>query len=340
MANATGSTIIITGGAGFIGSHLVEWHLKSGWHVYVVDDLSTGSLSNLEEITRGSPDLAKKLLFKESDAASKSCAEEILREVENRTLPPVRAVALLASPASPDHFVSRPLDCLRAGAQAVDVWLDVAVKSRAKVLFASTSEVYVDPEVHPQKETYLGNVNSLGVRGCYDEAKRYGEALCAAYHRQYGLDVRIARIFNTYGPRMPRDGRVMPKFVEAVLSNRPLVIHGTGEQTRSVCYIDDTIRGLTDILYYSGSMGAQGITAINVGSEEEITIMNLAKLGTKVVGSNHPEIEYREAREGDPKQRRPDLSRLKEIDESANNLSATIGISRTGAWAAKNGWGK
>ena len=221
-------TCVVTGGAGFLGSHLCEYLLERGDRVICIDNLDTGSLENIEHI--GQPEFT----FINQDLTEFVTVEE-----------PVDFVYHLASPASPIDYSRLPLHTLKVGSYGTHHMLGVAKRKRARFLLTSTSEVYGDPEVHPQPETYWGHVNPIGPRGVYDEAKRYAEALTMAYHRQQGVDTRIARIFNTYGPRMrPHDGRAVPTFLRQALQDKPLTVFGDGSQTRSFCYVDDMVRGL------------------------------------------------------------------------------------------------
>ena len=222
------STPVVTGGAGFLGSHLCEYLLEKGDRVICVDNLDTGSLENIEHIRDSA------FVFRNHDMIEYLAIDE-----------PVACVYHLASPASPIDYLRLPLHTLKVGSYGTHNALGLAKHKRARFLLASTSEVYGDPKMHPQPETYWGNVNPIGPRGVYDEAKRYAEALTMAYHRQQGVDTCIVRIFNTYGPRMrPNDGRAIPTFVRQALEGKPLTLFGDGSQTRSFCYVDDLIRGL------------------------------------------------------------------------------------------------
>ena len=253
------ATCLVTGGAGFLGSHLCDELLRRGHHVVCVDNLETGSLTNIEHIRVA--------------ASSSSC---MMRHRRSRTSSsaPIDFVYHLASPASPIDYLRLPLHTLKVGSHGTHHTLGLAKKHRARFLLASTSEVYGDPQVHPQKETYWGHVNPIGPRGVYDEAKRYAEALTMAYHRQQGVDTAIIRIFNTYGPRMrPHDGRAIPTFLRQALQNRPITVFGDGSQTRSFCYVDDLIRGMI-ALAESGQAGP-----INVGNPNEFTLLRARRDG-------------------------------------------------------------
>ena len=251
------ATCLVTGGAGFLGSHLCDELLRRGHHVVCVDNLETGSLTNIEHIR------VPEFEFLQVDIVQPYFVE---RHVD--------VVYHLASPASPIDYLRLPLHTLKVGSHGTHHTLGLAKKHRARFLLASTSEVYGDPQVHPQKETYWGHVNPIGPRGVYDEAKRYAEALTMAYHRQQGVDTAIVRIFNTYGPRMrPHDGRAIPTFMRQALQDRPITVFGDGSQTRSFCYVDDLVRG---IIALSESGQHQ---PINVGNPNEFTLLQLAQDG-------------------------------------------------------------
>ena len=251
------ATCLVTGGAGFLGSHLCDELLRRGHHVVCVDNLETGSLKNIEHIR------VPEFEFLQMDIVQPYFVE---RHVD--------VVYHLASPASPIDYLRLPLHTLKVGSHGTHHTLGLAKKHRARFLLASTSEVYGDPQVHPQKESYWGHVNPIGPRGVYDEAKRYAEALTMAYHRQQGVDTAIIRIFNTYGPRMrPHDGRAIPTFMRQALQNRPITVFGDGSQTRSFCYVDDLIRGMI-ALSESGQQGP-----INVGNPHEFTLLRACARG-------------------------------------------------------------
>jgi len=257
------STSVVTGGAGFLGSHLCEYLLEKGDRVICVDNLDTGSLENIEHIR----DTA--FVFRNHDMIEYLEIEE-----------PVTCVYHLASPASPIDYLRLPLHTLKVGSYGTHNALGLAKHKRARFLLASTSEVYGDPKIHPQPETYWGNVNPIGPRGVYDEAKRYAEALTMAYHRQQGVDTCIVRIFNTYGPRMrPNDGRAIPTFVRQALEGKPLTLFGDGSQTRSFCYVDDLIRGLHML------MSSHEHLPVNIGNPRELSLLELAETILMVTGS-------------------------------------------------------
>jgi dTDP-glucose 4,6-dehydratase len=285
------STAVVTGGAGFLGSHLCDHLLAQGHRVVCVDNLDTGSLQNIEHIKNGS-DFA----FINHDLTEPFFIEE-----------PVEAVFHLASPASPIDYLRLPLHTLKVGSYGTHHMLGLAKFKRARFLLASTSEVYGDPQVHPQPETYWGHVNPIGPRGVYDEAKRYAEALTMAYHRQQGVDTCIARIFNTYGPRMrPHDGRAIPTFMRQALENKPLTVFGDGSQTRSFCYVDDLIRGL-----YLLATSEEHLP-VNIGNPREMSLLELAEAVLRVTGSRS-EIVFEALPVDDPQVRQPDITRARQV---------------------------
>jgi dTDP-glucose 4,6-dehydratase len=284
------STAVVTGGAGFLGSHLCEYLLEHGHRVICVDNLDTGSLQNIEQIRDDG------FVFRNHDMI-----EHL--EIDG----PVDYVYHLASPASPIDYLRLPLHTLKVGSYGTHHMLGLAKLNRARFLIASTSEVYGDPQVHPQPETYWGNVNPIGPRGVYDEAKRYSEAMTMAYHRQQGVDTAIARIFNTYGPRMrPKDGRAVPTFVRQALEGKPLTVFGDGTQTRSFCYVDDLIRGLI-ALAESGEH-----LPVNLGNPNEFTMNELAETVLRVTGSKS-EIVHEALPVDDPQVRQPDITRARQL---------------------------
>jgi dTDP-glucose 4,6-dehydratase len=280
----------VTGGAGFLGSHLCEALLAKGMRVICVDNLDTGNLQNIEHIRDD------EFVFLNQDVTHHI-------ELEGG----IDFVFHLASPASPIDYARLPLHTLRVGSYGTHNALGLAKFKRARFLLASTSEVYGDPLVHPQKESYWGNVNPIGPRGVYDEAKRYAEALTMAYHRQQGVDTSIVRIFNTYGPRMrPFDGRAVPTFVRQALADKPLTVFGDGSQTRSFCYVDDLVRGLI-LLAESGEH-----EPVNIGNPAEMTLLEMARTVVKVTGSSS-EIVFEALPVDDPQVRKPDITRAREL---------------------------
>jgi dTDP-glucose 4,6-dehydratase len=285
------STAVVSGGAGFLGSHLCDYLLEKGHRVICVDNLDTGSLQNIEHRDNG-----EDFLFVNHDVTEPFFIEER-----------VDFVFHLASPASPIDYLRLPLHTLKVGSYGTHNMLGLAKFKRARFLIASTSEVYGDPQVHPQPETYWGHVNPIGPRGVYDEAKRYAEALTMAYHRQQGVDTCIARIFNTYGPRMrPHDGRAIPTFVRQALENKPLTVFGDGSQTRSFCYVDDEIRGL----YLLATSGEH--LPVNIGNPHEMTLLELAEAVIRVTGSKS-EIVFEALPVDDPQVRQPDITRAQQV---------------------------
>jgi dTDP-glucose 4,6-dehydratase len=284
------TTAVVTGGAGFIGSHLCDYLLAQGYRVICVDNLETASLTNIEHI-RGDD-----FVFINHDVMEPISIEG-----------PVDVVFHLAAIPSPIDYMRLPLLTLKIGSYGTHNALGLAKWKRARFLLASTSEVYGDPQIHPQPETYWGNVNPVGPRGVYDEAKRYSEAMTMAYHRQQGVDTSIARIFNTYGMKMrPNDGRAIPTFMRQALENKPLTIFGDGSQTRSFCYVDDLIKGM-----YLLAMSEENLP-INLGNPNEFTILELANTVIRVTGSQS-EIVYEALPIDDPQTRQPDITRAKQI---------------------------
>jgi len=283
-------TAVVTGGAGFLGSHLCDHLIAKDYRVVCVDNLDTGSLQNVEHL-RGD-----NFLFSNHDVTHHLEIEE-----------PVDAVYHLAALASPIDYLRMPLHSLKVGSYGTHNALGLAKFKRARFLLASTSEVYGDPQVHPQPETYWGNVNPIGPRGVYDEAKRYAEAMSMAYHTQQGVDTSIARIFNTYGPRMrPSDGRAVPTFVRQALEGKPLTVFGDGSQTRSFCYVDDLIRGLV-LLAESGEH-----LPVNLGNPGEFTLNELAETVLRITGSKS-EVVYEALPVDDPQVRQPDITRARQL---------------------------
>ena len=284
-------TCLVTGGAGFLGSHLCEYLLSGDDRVICIDNLETGSLENLEHIKRSA-----NFRFVHADLTERVEIDE-----------PVDFVYHLASPASPIDYLRLPLHTLKVGSYGTHHMLGLAKFKRARFLLASTSEVYGDPDVHPQPESYWGNVNPIGPRGVYDEAKRYAEALTMAYHRQQGVDSCIARIFNTYGPRMrPHDGRAIPTFLRQALQDKPLTVFGDGSQTRSFCYVSDLIKGLA-------SLAASGYhQPVNIGNPSEMSLLGLAETVIEGAGSRS-ELVFESLPVDDPKVRQPDITRAKQL---------------------------
>jgi dTDP-glucose 4,6-dehydratase len=301
-----GHTAVVTGGAGFLGSHLCEYLLARDWRVICLDNLDTGTLENIEQL-RGEA----------FDFRYHNCVDYI------DVAEPVDVVFHLASPASPVDYLRLPLQTLKVGSYGTHNALGLAKFKRARFLIASTSEVYGDPEVHPQREEYWGNVNPVGPRGVYDEAKRYAEAMTMAYHRQQGVDTHIARIFNTYGPRMRQhDGRAIPTFLRQALDGKPLTVFGDGSQTRSFCYVDDLIEGLFRLATSDEHM------PVNIGNPNEMTLLELAEKIRDLTGATS-EIVFEGLPTDDPKVRQPDITRAREILDWEPAVSLEDGLRRT-----------
>ncbi len=300
------ATCLVTGGAGFLGSHLCDELLARGHRVICVDNLETGSLANIEHIR------------------SDRFVHLILDIIEPYFVDQsIDFVYHLASPASPIDYLRLPLHTLKVGSYGTHHTLGLAKQHRARFLLASTSEVYGDPQVHPQQESYWGHVNPIGPRGVYDEAKRYAEALTMAYHRQQGVDTAIVRIFNTYGPKMrPHDGRAIPTFLRQALQDRPITVFGDGSQTRSFCYVDDEIRGLI-ALAESGYH-----QPVNIGNPDEFTLLELAEAVIEVTGSRS-EIVFEALPTDDPQVRQPDISLAREILGWEPTVDLREGLRRT-----------
>jgi dTDP-glucose 4,6-dehydratase len=283
-------TSLVTGGAGFLGSHLCEALLERGHRVLCLDNLETGSLANIEHLRDD------RFVFLNHDVIEHIAIEE-----------PLDFVFHLAALASPIDYLRLPLHSLKAGSYGTHHALGLAKFKRARFLLASTSEVYGDPQVHPQPETYWGHVNPVGPRGVYDEAKRYAEALTMAYHRQQGVSTSIARIFNTYGARMrPSDGRAIPTFLSQALETRPLTVFGDGSQTRSFCYVDDLIRGLVLLAESDEHL------PVNLGNPDEKSLLELAETVLRLTGSSS-QIVFESLPVDDPQVRQPDITRAKQL---------------------------
>jgi len=281
--------VVVAGGAGFLGSHLCDALIARGDRVTCVDDLSTGRRANVEHLVDG-----ERFELVEVDVVRDGLADRIDGDVD--------VVMNLASPASPPEYLRRPIDTLDVGSIGTRNLLELARGHDARFFLASTSEVYGDPLVHPQPETYCGNVNPIGERSVYDEAKRFAEAITTAYARSYGLDIRIARIFNTYGPRMqPDDGRVVTNFIGQALRGDPLTVYGDGHQTRSFCFVDDEIRGFLALL------DSDVTTPVNIGNPEEFTMIELAQVVLELTGSSST-IVHQPPMPDDPRVRCPDIS--------------------------------
>jgi dTDP-glucose 4,6-dehydratase len=299
--------LLVTGAAGFLGSHLCERLLADGHRVIGMDNLITGNPANLAHL-KSHPDF-----------------QFVLHDVTNfiEVQGPLDGVLHFASPASPADYLEYPIQTLKVGSLGTHKALGLAKAKGARFLLASTSEVYGDPLVHPQPESYWGNVNPVGPRGVYDEAKRFAEAMTMAYHRYHGLDTRIARIFNTYGPRMrPNDGRVVSNFIVQALAGEPLTVYGDGSQTRSFCFVDDLIEGIVRLFARGGP------DPVNVGNPTEYTVRELAELVLRLTGSASPIVE-RPLPVDDPKVRQPDITRARTLLGWEPRVSLEEGLRRT-----------
>jgi dTDP-glucose 4,6-dehydratase len=304
---------VVTGGAGFLGSHLCARLVEEGNEVVCIDNMLTGSARNVEHLL-GEPGF-----------------ELVDYNVTNylHVKDPVDVVFHFASPASPVDFERLPIQILKVGALGTHKALGLATAHRARFFLASTSEVYGDPQVHPQAETYWGHVNPIGVRGVYDEAKRFAEALTMAYHRKHDLDVRIGRFFNTHGPFMRMDdGRAVPAFITAALTKRALMVHGDGSQTRSICYVDDLIDGVIQLA------ASDYVGPVNLGNPSEISVLDLARLIIEITGSTSS-VEFAPRPADDPAVRRPDISLAKRVLGWEPKIALEDGLRRTAEWFAK-----
>lgn len=304
------AVVVVTGGAGFLGSHLCRALLDGGRRVVCVDNFLTGNPANIAGFSANS-----RFQFIKHDVT------------QDLYLPgDVHAVLHFASPASPRDYLEFPIQTLKVGALGTYKMLGLAKAKKARFLLASTSEVYGDPQVHPQPESYWGHVNPVGPRGVYDEAKRYAEAITLAYHRAHGVDVRIVRIFNTYGPRMrPRDGRAVPEFIDAALKGRPIPVFGEGTQTRSLCYVDDEVDGILRLLESS----VEG--PVNIGNPHEVTILEIARI-VKRLAKSRSRIVFKPLPTDDPKVRRPDITRARTLLHWAPQIPLEQGLKRTLAY--------
>jgi UDP-glucuronate decarboxylase len=301
--------VLITGGAGFLGSHLCSRLVADDYHVICLDNFSTGHPDNVAQLRTG-PHAHR--------------FELVRHDVVDRYYAEVDQIYHLACPASPGHYQRNPVRTLKTAVLGTMNMLELAQATGARVLIASTSEIYGEPEVHPQREDYWGHVNSIGKRACYDEGKRCGEALAVAFREQHGVDARIARIFNTYGPRMHEDdGRVASNFVTQALRNEPLTIYGDGAQTRSLCFYSDLIEGLILLMARLRDPGP-----VNLGNPEELTVRQIAELVRELSGSTSA-LEYRPLPADDPTRRRPDISKARRVLGWEPLVSAVEGLART-----------
>ena len=299
--------ILVTGGAGFLGSHLVDRLIAQDHHVIALDNLYTGREENIRHLY-----VSDNFEFKRHDVT-----QEIDLEVDQ--------IYNLACPASPIHYQKHPVETVRTAVLGSLNMLELARKYNARIFQASTSEIYGDPSVSPQDESYLGNVNTTGIRACYDEGKRVGETLFFDYHRQFNLDIRVARIFNTYGPRMDlQDGRVVSNFIVQALSNKPITIYGNGKQTRSFCYVDDLISGI--VLFMNNKQSFTG--PVNLGNPDDFTMIELATEVLRLTGSES-QLLFEPLPEDDPKQRKPDISLARRELDWKPKINLIEGLERT-----------
>lgn len=309
---------LVTGGAGFIGSHLTRRLLAEGFTVTCLDNFASGMRRNIAALTE---DVNFTLL--ECDVSHAPLSDELAAD----------RYFHLASPASPNphtprSYMALPLETARVNSIGLQHVLDLAQRNGGRVLFASTSEIYGDPLQHPQREDYWGNVSSVGPRSCYDEAKRFGEALSMIYVRSYGVDARLIRIFNTYGPNMdPEDGRMLPNFITQALANKPLTIYGDGQYTRSLCYVEDLLNGLLAVMETARSDAAG--RPYNLGNPEEHTILDYARLVLELIPSSSSSITYHDPVPDDPSRRRPDIGRARSELQWEPRVPLREGLSRT-----------
>jgi dTDP-glucose 4,6-dehydratase len=308
---------VVLGGAGFLGSHLCEALLDKEHSVIAIDDLSSGKISNLNNFTSN-----LKFVFLEQNICNPINLNESVDFVFN-----------FASPASPPHYLRQPIHTLKTGSIGTQNAIDLALSHNARLVHASTSEVYGDPTQHPQRESYWGNVNPIGDRSCYDEAKRFGEALCMAHKRMHGLNLGIVRIFNTYGPRLDvHDGRVVSNFVNQALTNDPITVYGSGQQTRSFCYISDLIAAILEMAFADASISGP----INIGNPNEFTMLELAQLVIKKTQSKS-EIVFKKLPSDDPQRRCPDISLAKKLLNWQPEVPLEVGIQYVIDWYKSQG---
>lgn len=307
-------TALITGGAGFLGSYLCERLINSGFKVFCLDNLITGSLKNIAQL--------------ESNKNFEFIRHDISKQVAIKDK--INFVLHFASPASPVDYLKYPIQTLKVGSLGTHNGLGIAKEKKARFLLASTSEVYGDPLTHPQNENYWGNVNCIGPRGVYDEAKRFAEAITMAYHRVHKVDTRIVRIFNTYGPRMRKnDGRAIPNFISQALQDKSLTVYGKGLQTRSFCYVNDLIEGIWRLI------NSDTCLPVNIGNPDEMCLIDLARAILRISQSKS-KITYRQLPVDDPKQRRPDISRAKKYLKWRPEVTLEDGLRRTIEWFREN----
>lgn len=305
----TGKSILVTGAAGFIPSYVSEFYLKKGAKVIGIDNFITGSRSNLEILQK-----YDNFVFHENN---------IFEALPDFSGVDIDYIFNMASPASPIDFDLIPLEIMRVNSEGTRKVLELALEKGARFLEASTSEVYGDPEIHPQVESYLGNVSTIGPRSCYDEAKRYAEAITMTFHKKYGVDTRIVRIFNTYGPRMrPNDGRVIPSFVNQALKNEDITIFGDGSQTRSFCFVTDLVEAIHRVMFQNDH------TPFNIGNPDEYTISQVAEYIIKFLGSTS-KVRYLNLPKDDPKKRRPDLTKIQSASDYKPVVAFEDGLKQT-----------
>jgi len=306
-------TSVVTGGAGFLGSHLVDLLLSRGHRVIAIDNFVTGSVANIDHLAGNT-----RFKFVEQDVTEFLFLHD-----------PVHYVWHFASPASPVDYLELPIQTLKVGSLGTHKALGLAKEKGARFLLASTSEIYGDPLVHPQREDYWGNVNTIGPRGCYDESKRFAEAMAMAYHREHEVETRIVRIFNTYGPRMRlRDGRVVPAFISQALQNKPITVFGDGSQTRSFCFVSDLIEGIYRLMMSSHS------EPVNIGNPHEMTMLQFAEAIIKATHSRS-RIAFKPLPQDDPKQRRPDITRARRWLKWEPKVPLATGLKSTIAYFQK-----
>lgn len=304
--------VLITGGAGFIGSHLADYLLEKGYAVICMDNLLTGDIANISHIYN------KDFLFIKHDVTQFIYVDK-----------PLRYILHFASPASPIDYHEFPIQTLKVGSLGTHKALGLAKDHKATFVLASTSEVYGDPLVHPQQETYWGNVNPIGPRGVYDEAKRFAEAMAMAYHFYHKIDTKIARIFNTYGPRMRlRDGRAIPNFISQALNNEEITVFGSGKQTRSFCYVSDLVEGIYRLMISNFN------EPVNLGNPREMTILEMAETVRKMTGSNSP-IAFKPLPVDDPRIRQPNIDRARQLLQWSPKIDLEEGLTSTIAYFRK-----
>ncbi len=309
LQDMTDKTIVVAGAAGFVPGHLCEYYLKKKAKVIGLDNFITGTKENID------------LLSKYPNFTFLEC--NIYEQLPSMEHLKIDYVFSMASPASPIDFAKIPIEIMRVNSEGTMNLLELAKNHHARFLEASTSEVYGDPEIHPQVEDYVGHVNPIGPRSCYDESKRYAEALTMSYHRKFGVETRIVRIFNTYGPRMrPNDGRVIPNFINQALEGKPLSIYGDGLQTRSFCYVDDLVRAIDYVMH------SDDVTPFNIGNPDEYTMLDAAKFIKEALKSES-DLAFHPLPQDDPKRRRPDIGKLQKVSDYRPEISFEEGLKRT-----------